>query len=206
MTDISNALTVEDQNLDDLNQISSVVKLPPSTWRITESYGESGLIAYDPYGLGVYNSIAGWFDKIITIEPNEPNDDPRINFTLDFEVTNNTPYDWTDYHLEFWEVSGEDFVNPLTGIDFDNGSRVPKKFNASGTNADRSASIYSDGLLAPGETNTFWIEFKTEMPLTFGIRQVATTAPIPEPTTMLLLGAGMIGLAGLGRKKLFKIG
>jgi hypothetical protein len=38
----------------------------------------------------------------------------------------------------------------------------------------------------------------------FGLDGFTAVSPVPEPTTMLLFGAGLLGLAGIGRKKFIK--
>ncbi len=53
----------------------------------------------------------------------------------------------------------------------------------------------------PGKWNDIGSD-SSEWPFTtVGVIEVA---PVPEPSTMLLLGSGLIGLVGYGRKKLFK--
>jgi hypothetical protein len=55
--------------------------------------------------------------------------------------------------------------------------------------------VLAVGFIAAGTTGFRGID---------NIEFTAKPAPVPEPATMLLLGAGLIGLAGFGRRKFFK--
>jgi len=63
-------------------------------------------------------------------------------------------------------------------------------------------------LSAYGDIDSYWIGIEArdqgELGLVNRSRYYASSPVVPEPTTMLLLGAGLVGLAGYGRKRFKK--
>lgn len=118
----------------------------------------------------------------------------------------------------------------VTGVDYD-GNAASLGASASGT-FQVDTSIYPGGIefyavkagndfamyyQMGGETNGSWSTYdlwdyfrtvegssRASLEISHFTGYNGSSVPVPEPATMLLLGTGLVGLAGVGRKKFFK--
>lgn len=118
----------------------------------------------------------------------------------------------TGYDLSFWIGNNSDFasVTSTTLVSID--SAVGTSYTNSQLNATNGGLTvwqeFTQQFTATGSTTT--ISFTNEDPPTDGINQlddvsvVSQVASTPEPSSMALLGTGLIGLGPVVRKRLKK--
>ena len=163
------------------------------------------VVNYTPGGTNNFTAN-GWATKLIdgsTLYNISYGSTPNFNITATIDTSGNASagslaIGGTIPTLGF--NSGTLLTGALTDFGFMSGGGDPLEFLFSGLGGDAAGlfGAYPAGVILSGLDNDFngnWAEGFSHT--TSG---VANTGATPEPATLLLLGSGLIGLAGVGRK------
>jgi hypothetical protein len=178
----------------DANVINSQDNSVPTTLVVNEDYNELTWIPYPSHdGYAVVNSSLQYFDKVVTYTGAVSG----TQSTLQFNVTNTTPWEWSDYHIELWDSTFTTKYTTIALSDYSTDQFLNKDYQ------NGVVSFWSPGSHNPAETGTYSIStdlyaISGAADGTLGIRQVAT---VPEPGTVMLMGFGALGMMGMRKAK-----
>jgi hypothetical protein len=164
---------------------------------VQEDYNALDLITFPSHdGFAVVDLVPNdnggviWFDKEVIFNEADAGDN---NFQITWDITNTSPYTWSDYHFIFSD-EGQVFSEPNTSSAEFKGVTL-----VGNTEVDFFFDPPGGQLVDPGEILhvTMGLDLNGLDPngATLQLRQIATAIPVPP--SAFLLGSGLLGLGVL---------